>query len=149
VAKALGGEGQRRLDHSGAPIAPGRVGFLNDSRAGHHFHYSSDWPASDFSGTGFFQVRATRSSFYDRAGRRKIECEGFLQDGEGAGCFTFAAEPRYRRKMKSLVAKGSTATNNGAMAIQRCQSEIPPGTSSWKIARDWIRTSSSLSRFMV
>ena len=54
VARVLGGETQsgdwtiRRSD------IPGKVEFsLMDSRAGNHFHSSSDWPASDFSGLDF------------------------------------------------------------------------------------------------
>src|SRR5207245_9379278 len=54
VAKALGSESQggdwtiRRSD------IPGKVEFsLMDSHAGRHFHYSSDWPASDLSGLDF------------------------------------------------------------------------------------------------
>jgi len=52
--RSSGGESQsgdwtiRRSD------VPGKVEFsLMDSRAGHHFHTSSDWPASDFSGLDF------------------------------------------------------------------------------------------------
>ncbi len=97
VSKALGSDTQsgdwtiRRSD------IPGKVEFsLMDSRAGHHFHSSSEWPATDFSGldfsktgrqevsqqfgvagdrffgTGFLQDGTAGSSFYDRAGRGKI-----------------------------------------------------------------------------
>jgi len=89
VAKALGGEGQsgdwtiRRSD------APGRVEFsLMNSRAGHHFHYSSDWPASDFFGTGFFQVRTTRSSFYaSRGTQENSNARDFCRTARVRGCF--------------------------------------------------------------
>src|SRR6266700_2785847 len=54
VANLLGSETQsgdwtiRRSD------VPGKVEFsLMDSRAGHHFHDSSEWPASDFAGVDF------------------------------------------------------------------------------------------------
>jgi len=89
VAKALGGEGQsgdwtlRRFRCSG------RVEFsLMDSRAGHHFHYSSDWPASDFSGMDFSKSGRQEVSFYDRAGRRKIRMRGVSAGRRGCrGCF--------------------------------------------------------------
>ena len=88
VAKALGGEGQsgdwtlRRSD------APGRAEFsLMDSRAGHHFHYSSDWPASDFSGVDFSKSGRQEVHFTIARDAGKFECEGFLQDGEAQGCF--------------------------------------------------------------
>jgi len=70
VSKALGSDTQsgdwtiRRSD------IPGKVEFsLMDSRAGHHFHSSSEWPATDFSGLDFSK---TGSAFYYRAGRGKI-----------------------------------------------------------------------------
>src|SRR3984893_19424531 len=88
VAKARGGEGQsgdwtiRRSD------APGRVEFsLMDSRAGHHFHYSSDWPASDFSGVDFSKPGRQEVYFTIARDAGKFECEGILQDGERAGVF--------------------------------------------------------------
>src|ERR1700724_2736601 len=103
VAKALGGEGQsgdwtiRRSD------APGRVEFsLMDSRAGHHFHHSSDWPASDFSGVDFSKPGGQEVHFTIARDAGKFECEGFLRDGEGAGLFHFTAEPKYLKEMKSL-----------------------------------------------
>src|SRR6202521_4795134 len=103
VAKALGGETQsgdwtiRRSD------APGKVGFfLMDSRAGHHFHYSSDWAASDFSGLDFSKSGRQEVHFTIARDAGKFECEGFLQDGEGAGLFHFVADPKYPQEMKSL-----------------------------------------------
>src|ERR1700682_6038406 len=103
VAKALGGEGQsgdwtiRRSD------APGKVEFsLMDSRAGHQFHHSSDWPASDFSGVDFSKRGRQGDHCTLARGSGKFDCEGFLQDGEGAGLFHFLAEPKYSQEMKSL-----------------------------------------------
>src|SRR5438445_4321708 len=103
VAKALGGEGQsgdwtiRRSD------TPGKVEFsLMDSRAGHHFHHSSDWPASDLSGVDFSKPGRQEVHFTIARDAGKFECEGFLRDGEGAGLFHFTAEPKYLQGMKSL-----------------------------------------------
>src|SRR3989475_157815 len=118
VAKALGGEGQsgdwtlRRSD------APGRVEFsLMDSRAGHRFHYSSDWPASDFSGVNFPASGRQEVHFTIARDAGKFECEGFLQDGEGAGLFHFAAEPKYSQEMKSLGFERIDGDKQWAMAI--------------------------------
>src|SRR6266436_5698468 len=118
VAKALGGEGQsgdwtiRRSD------APGRVEFsLMNSRAGHHFHYSSDWPASDFSGLDFSKSGRQEVHFTIARDAGKFECEGFLQDGEGAGLFHFAAEPKYSQEMKSLGFERIDGDKQWAMAI--------------------------------
>jgi len=66
-----------------------------DSRAGHHFHTSSDWPASDFP-LGF--SKAGRRKFILRSrGRRKFECEGFLHDGEGR-TISFQRGPKYQQE---------------------------------------------------
>src|SRR5258705_8914763 len=96
VAKALGGESQsgdwtiRRSDE------PGKVEFsLMDSRAGHHFHSSSDWPASDFSRLDFSKARRQKVHFTIARDAGKFECEGFLHDGEGAGFFHFVADAKY------------------------------------------------------
>src|SRR5260370_40077030 len=92
VAKVFGGESQsgdwtiRRSD------APGKVEFsLMDSRAGHHFHYSSDWPASDFPALDFSKSGRQEVHFTIARDAGKFECEGILQDGDGAGLFDFAS----------------------------------------------------------
>src|SRR6266853_41452 len=118
VAKALGGEGQsgdwtlRRSD------APGRVEFsLMDSRAGHHFHTSSDWPVSDFSGLDFSKPGRQEVHFTIARDAGKFECEGFLHDGEGAGLFHFLADGKYAQEMKSLGFERIDGDKQWAMAI--------------------------------
>src|SRR6266516_7442834 len=72
VAKTLGGETQsgdwtiRRSD------VQGKVEFsMMDSRGGHHFHYTSDWPASEFSGLDFAKP-GRQEVHFTIARRRKI-----------------------------------------------------------------------------
>ena len=118
VAKALGGQGQsgdwtlRRSDD------PGKVEFsLMDSRAGHQFHNSSDWPASDFSGLDFSKSGRQEVHFTIARDAGKFECQGFLQDGEGAGLFHFLAEPKYSLEMKSLGFEVIDGDKQWTMAI--------------------------------
>src|SRR2546423_566524 len=118
VAKALGGETEsgdwtiRRSD------TPGKVEFsLMDSRAGHHFHHSSDWPASDFSGLDFSKSGRHEVHFTIARDAGKFECEGFLHDGEGAGLFHFLADPKYLPEMKSLGFERIDEDKQWAMAI--------------------------------
>src|SRR6266571_2923890 len=118
VAKAIGGESQsgdwtiRRSD------VPGKVEFsLMDSRAGRHFHYSSDWPASDFSELDFSKSGRQEVHFTISRDAGKFECEGFLQDGEGAGLFHFLADPKYPQEMKSLGFERIDSDKQWAMAI--------------------------------
>src|SRR5713101_8264202 len=118
VAKALGGETQsgdwtiRRSDFQG------KVEFsLMDSRAGSHFHSSSDWPASDFSGLDFSKPWRQEVHFTIARDAGKFECEGFLQDGEGAGLFHFTADAKYQQEMKSLGFERIDGDKQWAMAI--------------------------------
>jgi hypothetical protein len=82
---------------------PGRVEFsLMDSRGGHHFHYSSEWPASDFSGLDLSKTGRQEVHFAISRDAGKFECQGFVEDGEGAGLFHFTADAKYPQEMKSL-----------------------------------------------
>src|SRR5580692_3452077 len=96
----------------------GKVEFsLMDSRAGHHFHHSSDWSASDFAGLDFSKAGRQDVHFTIARDAGKFECEGFLQDGEGAGLFHFAADPKYAQEMKSLGFERIDGDGQFAMAI--------------------------------
>src|SRR3989442_8713190 len=118
VSKALGSDTQsgdwtiRRSD------IPGKVEFsLMDSRAGHHFHSSSDWPASDFSGLDFSKAGRQEVHFTIARDAGKFECEGFLHDGEGAGFFHFVGDAKYAQEMKSLGFERIDEDKQWAMAI--------------------------------
>src|SRR6266849_4074489 len=97
---------------------PGKVEFsLMDSRAGHHFHTSSEWPASDFSGLDFSKPGRQEVQFTIARDAGKFECEGFLRDGEGAGLFHFVADAKYAQEMKALGFGGIDSEKQWAMAI--------------------------------
>src|SRR5229473_5395253 len=118
VAKTRGGDTQsgdwtiRRSD------VQGKVEFsLMDSRGGHHFHYSSDWPASEFSGLDFAKPGRQEVHFTIARDAGKFECEGFLHDGEGAGLFHFLPDAKYPQEMKSLGFEKIDGDKQFAMAI--------------------------------
>src|SRR6266849_2830197 len=118
VAKAIGGEGQSGDWTIRRSEEPGKVEFsLMDSRAGHHFHSSSDWPASDFIGLDFSKAGRQEVHFTIARDAGKFECEGFLHDGEGAGLFHFVADTKYAQEMKSLGFGGIDGEKQWAMAI--------------------------------
>src|SRR6266404_3755217 len=97
---------------------PGKVEFsLMDSRAGRHFHYSSDWPANEFSGLDFAKAGRQEVHFTIARDAGKLECEGYLNNGEGAGLFHFVADAKYPQEMKSLGFEGIDADKQLAMAI--------------------------------
>ena len=83
--------------------APGKVEFsLIEHRHGGQSSHSSDWPATAFQGVDFSKPGRQDVQFTITRDAGKIECEGFLKDGEGAGLFHFQPEPNYAREMKSL-----------------------------------------------
>jgi len=78
---------------------------------------SSDWPLSQFQGldstsSGRHDVKFTVAR---EAGR--FECEGFLDNGEGAGVFHFVPNPQFVGQMESLGFQGINADKQMAAAI--------------------------------
>src|SRR5437588_717952 len=113
VAKALGSETQSGDWTIRRSEIPGKVEFsLMNSRAGHHFHASSDFSGLDFSKAGRQEVHFTIAR---DAG--KFECEGFLHDGEGAGLLHFIVDPKYAQEMKALGFERIDEDRQWAMAI--------------------------------
>ena len=83
--------------------APGKVEFsLIEHHHGGQSNHSSDWPASSFQGVDFSKSGRQDVHFTIARDAGKIDCEGFLKDGEGAGLFHFQADPNFPREMKSL-----------------------------------------------
>ena len=83
---------------------PGKVEFsLIEHRNGHNTsNHDSDWPMSSFQGVDFSKSGRQDVHFSISRDAGKIDCEGFLKDGEGAGIFHFQPDPGYPREMKSL-----------------------------------------------
>jgi hypothetical protein len=82
---------------------PGKVEFsLIEHHHGGQSNHSSDWPASSFQGVDFSKPGRQDVHFTITRDAGKIDCEGFLKDGEGAGLFHFQPDSNYPREMKSL-----------------------------------------------
>src|SRR5438270_9058654 len=98
---------------------PGKVEF---SLIEHHKHgqsnHSSDWPASSFQGVDFSKPGRQDVHFTITRDAGKIECEGFLKDGEGAGLFHFQPDANYPAAMKSLGFDVDDEEKQFAMAVQ-------------------------------
>jgi hypothetical protein len=83
--------------------AAGKVEFsMIEHRHGGTSDHSSDWPASYFVGVDFSKAGRQDVRFTIARDAGKIECEGFLNDGEGAGIFRFQPDPNYAREMHAL-----------------------------------------------
>jgi hypothetical protein len=82
---------------------PGKVEFslIERHRDGNSSH-ESDWPAGAFPGVDFSKSGRQDVRFTVTRDAGKIECEGFLNDGVGAGIFHFHPDPSYAREMHQL-----------------------------------------------
>jgi len=82
---------------------PGKVEFsLIENHRGGNSSHESDWPTTAFPGVDFSKPGRQDVHFTLARDAGKIECEGFLKDGEGAGLFHFDPNPDYARQMQSL-----------------------------------------------
>jgi len=82
---------------------PGKVEFsLIEHHRGGQSNHESDWPASSFQGLDVSKPGRQDVRFTITRDAGKIECEGYLSDGEGAGLFHFQPDPNYPRAMSAL-----------------------------------------------
>jgi hypothetical protein len=81
----------------------GKVEFsLIEHHQGGTSSHESDWPASSFQGVDFAKAGRQDVHFTIARDAGKIECEGFLNNGEGAGIFHFQPDANYPREMQAL-----------------------------------------------
>lgn len=83
---------------------PGKVEFsLIEHHRGHGTSsHQSDWPMTSFPGVDFAKPGRQDVHFTISRDAGKIECEGFLNNGEGAGIFHFQPDPNYASEMRKL-----------------------------------------------
>ncbi len=81
----------------------GKVEFsLIEHHRGGTSSHESDWPTSSFQGVDFSKAGRQDVHFTIARDAGKIECEGFLNNGEGAGIFHFQPDANYPREMSGL-----------------------------------------------
>jgi hypothetical protein len=69
---------------------PGKVEFsLMEHRHGGNSNHESDWPKTSFPGIDFSKPGRQDARFTVTRDAGTISCEGFLDNGEGAGIFHF------------------------------------------------------------
>lgn len=82
---------------------PGKVEFsLIEHRDRGMSNHQSDWPQTSFQGLDFSKAGRQDVHFTITRDAGKIDCEGFLKDGEGAGLFHFQPDPNYPREMEKI-----------------------------------------------
>src|ERR1700728_703248 len=81
----------------------GKVEFsLIEHHGGGTSSHESDWPRSSFPGVDLAKAGREDVHFTISRDAGKIECEGFLNNGEGAGIFHFQPNANYPRQMQAL-----------------------------------------------
>jgi hypothetical protein len=81
----------------------GKVEFaLMEHRHGGNSNHESDWPMTSFPGVEFAKSGRQDVHFTLTRDAGKIDCEGFLNNGEGAGLFHFQPDPAYAKEMSAL-----------------------------------------------
>jgi len=78
---------ERATGPSGAPTFQGGGVSLMDSRAGHHFHTSSEWPATDFSGLDFSKTGRQEVHFTIARDAGNSNAKGFCMMAKAPGSF--------------------------------------------------------------
>lgn len=82
---------------------PGKVEFsLIEHRRHGMSNHSSNWPMSTFADVDFSKPGRQDVHFVITRDAGKIDCEGFLKDGEGAGLFHFQPDPNYTQRMNAI-----------------------------------------------
>jgi hypothetical protein len=77
--------------------SPGKVEFtLIESHRGGTSRHESDWDVSSFSGLDISKPGRQDVHFTISRDAGKIECDGFLSNGDGAGVFHFSPDPTTR-----------------------------------------------------
>ena len=97
---------------------PGKVHFtLIHQRDGNNSHHESDWPATEFEGLDLDTRGKHDMSFTMTRAAGRLTCEGFLNDGEGAGIFRFAPDARIVPAMGAFGFTGIDEEKQFAMAM--------------------------------
>ena len=96
----------------------GKVRFgLIHLRDGGNSHHESDWPTSTFQGLDL-NARGKRDvQFNITRDAGQLRCEGFLNDGEGAGIFHFTPDTKFVQALGALGFTGIDAEKQFAMAV--------------------------------
>lgn len=82
---------------------PGKVEFsLMEHHRGGNSNHESEWPMSSFAGVDFSKPGRQDVKFTITRDAGNFDCEGFLDNGEGAGIFHFTANPGYAAEMRKL-----------------------------------------------
>ena len=97
---------------------PGKVSFALMYHNRHdNSNHQSDWASSEFRGVDFSKSGRQDVKFSIARDAGRFECEGYLNNGEGAGVFHFTPEPQYVQQMSALGFTGIDDDKQFSMAV--------------------------------
>ncbi len=97
----------------------GEVDFsLIESHHGGRSSHESDWPLTAFQGLDTSKAGHQDVHFTIVRDAGRFECEGFLDNGEGAGLFHFYPDAKYPAEMQALGFSGVDEEKQFSMAVQ-------------------------------
>ena len=98
---------------------PGMVHFtvLRRHERGGTMHSGSDWPVSAFEGLDLATSARHDVTFTVARDAGRLDCDGYLADGEGAGLFRFTPDPSFVRAMSDLGFGGIDEDEQFSMAV--------------------------------
>ena len=108
-------DGSWTIQHSDEP---GKVEFtLIHQQQGHSTNHESSWPTSAFVGVDLTKPGKQEVRFTVTRDAGRFECEGYLNNGEGAGVFHFFADSKYTSEMKAIGFTGIDEEKQFSMAV--------------------------------
>lgn len=96
---------------------PGKVQFsLAQRRERGHSQHSSEWPAETFQGVDLAERGKRDVQFTITRDAGRFDCEGYLNNGVGAGVFLFTPDARFTKALAGLGFTGMDEDKQFAMA---------------------------------
>ena len=97
---------------------PGKVEFaLIHHQHGHSSSHESAWPLTAFVGLDLSKAGKHEVKFIITRDAGRFECDGYVDNGEGAGVFHFFADSKYASEMKTLGFSGIDDERQFSMAV--------------------------------
>jgi hypothetical protein len=90
---------------------------LSHRMHGGNSNHSNDWPTGEFRGVDLSAPGKHEVQFHITRDAGRLDCEGYLNNGEGAGLFRFTAAPQFSKDMQVLGFPGIDEETQFAMAI--------------------------------
>jgi hypothetical protein len=84
---------------------------------GHNMQTASDWPVAAFQGLDLATRERHDVKFVIARDAGRFDCDGYLDQGEGAGFFRFSPDPKFVSNMRAIGFDGIDGNQQFAMAV--------------------------------